>query len=269
MTHLKNLFFTTFLALLVLATGLSHSQSAAAEAHSSQAAAPVLTEVSSAGPNQANLHPNAVAKPEHLHRAANRSYSVRGVRYTPLTRVAEFTETGRASWYGTQFHGRLTSSGERYDMNLMTAAHRTLPIPSYARVTNLNNGKSIVVRINDRGPFHNNRIIDVSYAAAQRLGFTRSGVTNVRVEQIIPDANLRSALPQRDSGKIYVNLREFANRGEAQRYLEQTARHLRHLNNTTQNVLLVPQGGQYIVRLGPFLQQEQAEQLKQTVLTQL
>lgn len=267
MTHLKNLFFSTFLALLLAATGLAHSTSA--KAQNSQAAAPVGQLGGAAGLSQVNLHPNAVAKPENLHRSANRSYSVRGVRYTPLTQVNEFSETGRASWYGPQFHGKLTASGERYDMNLMTAAHRTLPIPSYARVTNLNNGKTVVVRINDRGPFHNNRVIDVSHAAARSLGFERSGVTNVRVEQIIPDGSLRAALPQRDSGKIYVNLREFDSRSEAQRYLEQSAQRLRHLNNTTQDVLLVPQGNQYIVRLGPFLQKDAAEQLKQTMLTQL
>lgn len=99
----------------------------------------------------ASLQPNAVVKAEKLHRSANLSYKVAGKRYQPLRKVAEFSQTGKASWYGSQFHGRKTSSGERYDMNIMTAAHKTLPIPSYARVTNLSNGKSVVVRINDRG----------------------------------------------------------------------------------------------------------------------
>lgn len=262
MTRLKNLFFTGLITATVLFTG--YLNKAAAEQH------PTAAHPHTAARLQGrSIHPNAVAKPEHLHHAANRSYRIKGVRYQPKTSVDEFSETGRASWYGPQFHGKLTASGERYDMNLMTAAHRTLPIPSYARVTNLANGKSIVVRINDRGPFHNNRIIDVSHAAARSLGFINHGVANVRVEQIVPE-NDTDALPEpKENGTIYVNLRQFDNRSEAQRYLEHTTRRLRHMNNTAQNLLLVPQGRQYIVRMGPFAQPEQAEQTKQTVLTEL
>ena len=132
------------------------------------------------------LAPDAIAKIEPLHGSANLSYKVAGKRYYPNKKVESFNQTGRASWYGPGFHGRKTSNGERFDMNTMTAAYRTLPIPSYARVTNLSNGKSVVVRINDRGPFHDNRVLDVSKAAAQKLGFIDKGTANVRVEQIIP-----------------------------------------------------------------------------------
>lgn len=132
------------------------------------------------------LVPDAAAKAEPLHGSANLSYKVAGKRYYPSKKVESFSQTGRASWYGPGFHGRKTSNGERFDMNTMTAAHRTLPIPSYARVTNLSNGKSMVVRINDRGPFHGNRVLDVSKAAAQKLGFIDKGTAHVRVEQIIP-----------------------------------------------------------------------------------
>jgi rare lipoprotein A len=116
------------------------------------------------------------------------SYEVFGKRYFLLPTSDGYKERGVASWYGPDFHARPTSSGEPYDMYAMTAAHKTLPIPCYARVTNLANGKSIVVRINDRGPFVDNRIIDLSYTAAHKLDMTRAGTTFVEVEVITPGA---------------------------------------------------------------------------------
>ena len=127
---------------------------------------------------------DAVVKAEKLHASANRSYKVAGKRYTPINQVAAFTQTGNASWYGGRFHGRKTSVGERYDMNAFTAAHKTLPIPSYVRVTNTRNGKSVVVRINDRGPFHGNRVLDLSRAAAQELGTLNAGVAQVQIRAL-------------------------------------------------------------------------------------
>lgn len=256
LAKLKNAFFIGMTTFIGLFSGLMNTASAESSGNQARLTAPVYHG------NPANLHPSAVAKPERLHRSANRSYQVRGVRYTPATSVQAFSQTGRASWYGRQFHGRLTASGERYDMNLMTAAHKTLPIPSYARVTNLANGKSVVVRINDRGPFHGSRVIDVSQAAARSLGFINSGTANVRIEQIVPDQQAA----ERDTGRIYVNLRHFDNRAAAQSYLEETTRQLRHMNNTAQELLLVPEGKGFVVRLGPFRQQDQADRLKQSVL---
>lgn len=116
--------------------------------------------------------------------ATFRSYKVKGVRYHPLLNADNFSQTGKASWYGPGFHGKKTSNGERYNMNALTAAHKTLPLGTLVRVSNLSNGKSIIVRINDRGPFHGNRIIDLSKAAATKLGFIRNGMANVRVETI-------------------------------------------------------------------------------------
>ena len=107
------------------------------------------------------------------------------------TAKTAFSQTGKASWYGPGFHGRKTANGERFDMNTLTAAHRTLPISSYVRVTNLANGKSVVVRINDRGPYHGNRVMDLSKAAAQELGFIRTGTAQVKIEQITTDAPSR------------------------------------------------------------------------------
>ncbi len=130
--------------------------------------------------------PDAEPRDEPLHRFANRPYVVFGKNYTPKTAVAAFNQKGIGSWYGKKFHGQKTSTGEAYDMFAMTAAHPTLPLPSYARVTNVSNGRSVVVRVNDRGPFHADRVIDLSYAAAYRLGYVDNGSAQVEVVQIIP-----------------------------------------------------------------------------------
>ena len=129
--------------------------------------------------------PDAVPRTEPLHRGAARPYVAMGQSYTPMTAVAPYKARGLATWYGRRYHGKPTSSGEIYDMYAMTGAHPTLPIPSYARVTNVGNGQSVVVRINDRGPFVDGRLIDVSYTAAYKLGILR-GATMVEVESIIP-----------------------------------------------------------------------------------
>ena len=137
--------------------------------------------------------PDAVPRSEPLHRYANRPYVALGKTYTPLTETGNYKERGIASWYGKKFHGERTSSGEVYDMYGMTAAHPTLPIPSYARVTNLANNKSVVVRINDRGPFLHDRIIDLSYVAAHRLGLAGKGSSEVEVESVVPDSTAATA----------------------------------------------------------------------------
>jgi rare lipoprotein A len=130
--------------------------------------------------------PDAVPKVEPLHRFANRPYSVLGREYVPATSLKAYRERGIASWYGRKFHGQPTSIGETYDMFAMSAAHPTLPLPSYARVTNVRSGKSVVVRVNDRGPFLHDRIIDLSYAAAHKLGIAQNGSGEVEVEAILP-----------------------------------------------------------------------------------
>lgn len=134
--------------------------------------------------------PDAVPRAEPLHRFANRPYSVLGRDYVPLQSAAGYQQRGTASWYGRRYHGQKTSSGETYDMFGMTAAHPTLPIPSYVRVTRLNagpdSGRSVVVRVNDRGPFLHDRLIDLSYAAAWKLGFVDNGSGTVLVESMLP-----------------------------------------------------------------------------------
>lgn len=130
-----------------------------------------------------------------------KSYVVFGKRYHTLSSSKGYVEQGIASWYGTKFHGRRTSSGETYDMYAMTAAHKTLPLPTYARVTNKKNGRSIIVRINDRGPFHENRIIDLSYAAATKLGIVTKGTGLVEVRAIDPRASQAASRASANASK--------------------------------------------------------------------
>jgi len=139
--------------------------------------------------------PDAVPRNEPLHRFANRPYTVLGREYVPATSPRPYRERGVASWYGRKFHGQKTSIGEVYDMFAMTAAHPTLPLPSYARVTNLASGRSAVVRVNDRGPFLHGRVIDLSFAAAHRLGIAQKGSGEVEVEAILPSEMLAAAAP--------------------------------------------------------------------------
>ncbi|MET0067543.1 MAG: septal ring lytic transglycosylase RlpA family protein [Candidatus Thiodiazotropha sp.] len=138
-------------------------------------------------PADLNAIPDAVPKQEPKSRYGNpASYVVFGKRYHTLAHNRAYSARGIASWYGSKFHGRRTSSGEPYDMYAMTAAHKTLPLPSYVRVTNLKNQRSVVVRVNDRGPFHDNRLIDLSYTAAWKLGITGEGTGLVEVTAVQP-----------------------------------------------------------------------------------
>ena len=131
--------------------------------------------------------PDAVPKIEPLARGPNRPYTALGKNFTPDTSGSPYRVQGRASWYGRKFHGKPTSNGERYDMYGMTAAHPTLPIPSYVRVTRVSTGKTVILRVNDRGPFLANRVIDLSYVAAYKLGVLAPGSAEVIVERIMPD----------------------------------------------------------------------------------
>ncbi|GAB3541245.1 septal ring lytic transglycosylase RlpA family protein [Noviherbaspirillum agri] len=131
--------------------------------------------------------PDAEPKIEPYATRGNKPYVVFGKQYTPFTDDRPFKQRGVGSWYGKKFHGQKTSSGEPYDMYKMTAAHPTLPIPSYVRVTNVNNGKQVIVRVNDRGPFHSGRIIDLSYTAALKLGYLGKGSSLLEVERLLPD----------------------------------------------------------------------------------
>lgn len=191
--------------------------------------------------------PDAVPRREPLHRFANRSYVVLGTTYTPQTDRRGYREEGLASWYGRRFHGRKTASGEPYDMYAMTAAHPTLPIPSYARVTSLASGKSVVVRINDRGPFHRKRVIDLSYTAAHRLGYLGSGSARVRVESIDPDSY--DIQGEAVSDGVYLQVGAFAQADNAQRLLQRLQRTL-ELDRARTRVVLID--ALHRVQIGPY-----------------
>ncbi|UGA40492.1 septal ring lytic transglycosylase RlpA family protein [Chromobacterium haemolyticum] len=210
-------------------------------------------------PVNLNLVPDAVPQEEPLIKSANLPYTALGMSFRPDTREKPYQATGRASWYGKQFHGRKTSSGEKYDMFAMTAAHPTLPIPSYARVTNLNNGKSVVVRVNDRGPFHKNRLMDLSYAAAYRLGFVKQGSAKIAIERVWPDAggeNIASTRPVNNTARRvedtpkYLQLGSFSKLANAEAMVQKM---LGEMDDKYESKLgIVNQEGVYKVRLGPF-----------------
>lgn len=162
--------------------------------------------------------PNATPRLEPLRNAANRPYTVLGMSFTPMTSLQPFSQQGIGSWYGTKFNGLKTSNGDTYDMFAMTAAHPTLPLPCYVRVTNTQNNRSVIVRVNDRGPFHNGRIIDLSFTAAYKLGYVDQGSSPVRVELIIPDA---SGVTYADLGKDAMAANE-ARMDDRARYGEET-----------------------------------------------
>lgn len=165
--------------------------------------------------------PDAQPRVEPLNRFANRPYEVFGKRYVPLASVQPFRQRGLASWYGKRFHGQKTSSGERYDMYGMTAAHKTLPLPTYARVTNLRNGRSVVVRVNDRGPFKDGRIIDLSYTAASKLDMLKDGTTFVEVRALTPEQKAAPPAPPPAPEALYVQAGAFASESNAARLQEQ------------------------------------------------
>jgi rare lipoprotein A len=225
--------------------------------------------------------PDAVPRNEPLHRYANRPYTALGKTYTPRTSAGNFKQRGMASWYGKKFHGQRTSSGEVYDMYAMSAAHPTLPLPSYARVTNLANGKSVIVRVNDRGPFLHERVIDLSYSAAYKLGYIGNGSAEVEVESIAPSANFNTinpntvqsrplettavvaaplqvgSIPTLASGDtgVYLQLGAFESKDNAETFLEKMRG---ELSDTGKQLKLSRNGGLVRVHIGPYRSESEA-----------
>lgn len=189
------------------------------------------------GPPDRPVDVSAVPEPVPRHEPYSKygnppQYEVFGKTYQVKDSATGYVEQGIASWYGTKFHGKRTSSGEPYDMYAMTAAHKTLPLPTYAEVRNLDNGRTVVVRINDRGPFHDDRIIDLSYAAAHKLGIAERGTGRVEVRAIIPEreavqagvqviAAPRADIPQAErlSPQVYLQVASFSDRENLHRVL--------------------------------------------------
>ena len=213
--------------------------------------------------------PDAVPVWEPLSRQGNVSpYRVRGVTYHIANTQNGFEEVGIASWYGLKFHGELTSNGEIYNMYAMSAAHKNLPLPSYVRVTNLENGKQVVVRVNDRGPFHHGRVIDLSYAAATKLGYANKGTAKVRLELIkpllsasVPPGQLETGV--QDKVAHFIQVAAFSSRPSALEVSQLLAR-----ENAFKDVFVAShEGGDasvHRVRVGPFDDEKSAERaLKQ------
>lgn len=222
-------------------------------------------------PEDVSSVPDAVPRVEPRSRYGNPdSYVVNGKRYYTLDRSDGYLKRGVASWYGTKFHGRRTSSGEPYDMYAMTAAHKTLPLPTYVRVTNLRNRRSVVVRVNDRGPFHSNRIIDLSYTAAWKLGILAKGTGYVEVTALDPRAPepVMSAEVHDESGKapvqLYLQTGSFSVRDNA----EQMKWQMQRVSGGPVNIQPVQIGGRttYRVRVGPIPNVTVADSLVQRIM---
>ena len=200
--------------------------------------------------------PNAIPKKEPKSRYGNpKSYVVFGKRYYVMDSGKGYIEKGIASWYGTKFHGRRTSSGETYDMYAMTAAHKSLPLPTYVKVTNLSNDKFIVVKVNDRGPFHENRIIDLSYTAAIKLDIIKKGTGLVEVKAIDPEESKEDNLVKDDKistqdTSFYIQVGTFS-KLESAKILKQKLGSFGDNLIKISNVI-VSGNTLYRVRIGPF-----------------
>ena len=236
--------------------------------------------------------PDAEPRLEALHRFANKPYSVLGRDYVPMTQLGSYRARGVASWYGRKFHGQRTSTGETYDMYGMSAAHPTLPLPSYVRVSNPANGRSVIVRVNDRGPFHADRIIDLSYTAAAKLGIVGGGSATVEVESVLPGGLLAASAPlapaaaadpiaqiamasaadevahlqeRGDARGIYLQLGAFSNRDNAENLKVRLGR---ELDDLAERLVVSGSRGVYRLSLGPWADQAEArrvaERLRQT-----
>lgn len=240
-------------------------------------------------PSNLDAIPDAIPRTERFHSGANKPYTVFGRSYVPVVNNDPFRQTGIASWYGRKFHGNMTSMGEIYDMYAMTAAHPTLPLPSYVRVTNPANAKSVVVRVNDRGPFHSDRVIDLSYAAAHRLDIVRRGSAPVTVERVFvgdqragvlsppaatPARPAASQIPPptptviatspitSEGNELFLQLGAFGSQDNASIFRDRMAR---ELDWNREPVLVVFKDGLWRVRMGPYPTRLEAESIQARV----
>jgi len=252
--------FYSLLALILVLAGCSSTSSRYSYHHDS-------------APDQdidASVIPDAIPRHEPRSKYGNPdSYVVNGRRYDVMEEAHGYVERGIASWYGKKFHGHRTSSGEPYNMYAMTAAHTRLPLPAYVQVTNLQNQRTVVVRVNDRGPFHPNRIIDLSYAAAKKLGITAKGTAMVEVQAIGP-GNTYTVVnkPTSDTRmeqaeyQLYLQVGAFVSRRNAEQLQHKLRNRYTQLNinagyNAENNV--------YRVRIGPLASVAEADRLAETL----
>ncbi len=228
-----------------------------------------LFEVKDSGPSRpvdVSHVKDAVPKVEPRSPYGNPSrYEQDGITYHVLDSAQNYSETGVASWYGTKFHRQRTSSGEPYDMYAMTAAHKTLPLPSYVRVTNLDNGRKVVVKVNDRGPFKEGRIIDLSYAAAVKLGIQQQGTGRVKVDAIVPEGSHSVVGPIAvPDGKImYVQVGAFSDKSKANKLVLAISQQVPW--PVSLSPIKVRQTVLHRLRIGPIDTTEQANNLVKTL----
>ncbi|TSA15895.1 MAG: septal ring lytic transglycosylase RlpA family protein [Betaproteobacteria bacterium] len=220
---------------------------------------------------------DAQPKPEPLNLHANDPYVVFGKDYVPEREFSAHRKQGTASWYGRKFHGQRTWSGEIYDMYAMSAAHPTLPIPSYVRVTNLHNSRSVIVRINDRGPFSSGRMMDLSFAAAYKLGFADSGVAAVEVESIVlaaaapPLPAIAAVEPasiplSTETAGVYLQLGAFSARANAESFGASIHKQLSWLDRPVQ---IQERGKLFRLRLGPYSERGEANAIAEKIRAEL
>ncbi|WP_438865019.1 septal ring lytic transglycosylase RlpA family protein [Neptunicella sp.] len=211
---------------------------------------------------------DAVPRYEAHYPASLRQYSVLGKTYTPMNseQAKRYSATGQASWYGQKFHGHLTANGETYDMYQMSAAHKTLPLPSYARITNLANNKQVIVRINDRGPFHGHRLLDMSYAAAKKLDMLKHGVADIRLDVITVDQQgnmlvagkpLASKTTNKNDKALYIQVAAL----QDSKRINQIAKGLTQLYQVAAQT--PTENGLFRLRLGPLTDEKSANDLLQ------
>lgn len=211
-------------------------------------------------PNPSELK-DAIARAEPHSRGGNKNYKVRGINYKVLNSAVGFEQIGIASWYGNKFHGHLTSNGEIYDMYAMSAAHKNLPLPTYLKVTNLANNKSVVVRVNDRGPFHHQRIVDLSYSAAYKLGMLKSGTAKVKITAItdfdspITAQTAKKSATNKLDNKNYIQVFATSKPDLA----KETAENLSKKHSQTVNT--PEENGIYKIQIGPFVNIETRDKL--------
>lgn len=254
-SKLKQLGIVSVLLLLVACGGVTERQDSAP----------------SKKPDVASI-PDAVPRDEPRSKYGNPAhYEVFGKRYYTLSSSRGYREKGISSWYGTKFHGKRTSSGEPYDMYAMTAAHKTLPLPTYVEVTNLNNGRKVIVKVNDRGPFHDNRLIDLSYTAATKLGIVAKGTGLVEVRAITPGEAPASIVSEpvqqpviKGSVGMYLQVGAFSTSNRAEQLKNR-------LQQTIGDAVLVvpflkPEGNVYRVRVGPLASVEYGDSLASRLL---
>ena len=214
-------------------------------------------------PKNLDRIPDAQPKYEALSKSANRPYVAFDKKYIPMKKIIPFEEEGYASWYGKRYHGRKTSIGETYDMYQMTGAHKTLPLPCYIKVTNLENKRSVIIRVNDRGPFIDERIVDLSYAAAQRLRIIEKGSELVKIEMVNPSLakktvkDILKGKPVDSNIKyFYIQAGAFSNEDNAS-YLINRISKIKFRNSL--NIKKLSKNSLYLVTIGPYDTEKIAE----------